>query len=492
MPERNASFPRFLLVALGLFFAVTAVWWPALLPRLWVADDISVGGLAVQGVASYVDIFWLWRFIGHCTPFILEQINPWLPGFVVVSFLWLGCLLLYKIGVLAFQKKVPAFLVALAFATLPMNFEALMWNACFTYVGSSVGALAIVCLTFHLPLMDQSRKIASLLLLVPLTVVTLFCHEAAFFILSSAPILAFALHWGRAGWKQRPSKKLVTTSAISTAVIFFSQVVWAILYYSTKSQYYQKNIKFNPETLLGGLFHQWKSLHYFEIPFVKDFWSLPFAPVAPLLAGLAVSAVLIGIGIRSQRISEGKEVLKPERGNTLWLLPCLFFLMYEAGIMIYALGGGFSMDSRRQMILWPSLLLLAGSMGCILRSKLRCQFPGATKVVSMAVAVVIITNAVSSSLLALFWRKHAADYHKLVKRMAEEQAADPFQVEWSPDYYAGWGFLEMAIGHRFDTHYSVVHGIAYYLGDDYPAKMVNRNGLFRQDPESGEWHYSAP
>ena len=398
-------------------FGVVA-WWPLLLERPPVADDYFNGSLFTHGLVDYWRHYGIWRIAGHAPPFL---VGP--KADRCLAFATHLCVTLLLLSVL--RKLVASRPIALAtasvFAALPFGFQALTWNSALSFALSTAFCLgALLCVLR--PIDDLRTGFRAGLFSGLLAFASLSSNEATLLVIPWVAALPIILSLSQRGGAAR---------CVTAALVLAAEAGWIALHLATKTEAFHKNPSFHTPALVSGLFHQVEQLTYFVKLAHLSPWLSPFAWVS---AGLAIVLALIA---RGKLASVEASRSNPLKHFYMALLPI-------AAVAIYAIGGGFSTDSRKAYVLWPFLLLMAA------------HFLSATGVKAQRIAASLMLLCcpilvLSAHATARAWADTASLFNIAFEQIRAGQIEAPLRFEWQPNIYAAWPDFDRLCGFRMDA-----------------------------------------
>jgi hypothetical protein len=307
-----------------------------------------------------------------------------------------------------------ALLLALIFAVFPWADEAMMWASAYTYVLATTFFLAVLCLLLRaVPLKDPW----ALLLCVLCAALSLFSHEALFFTLLVSGAVVFVRDDGY---------PLMERMALAAAPVAGCGIWW-VLYKVFPGRMPAEHVGLNPRTLLAGIYYQYTNVEVFEPWISRGTRELLFFGWSPWQFAAGVIS-LCAVALCACRVVEhcGR---KPAHAPNNRMLAYLLALLVAA-IAIYAIGGGFSLDSRKKYPIIPVLLMCLGYG--IERFVPRFRIRGA------AIIAVAVCGIATTWLQIGLWRYEATRLNLLVDFLRRQRDPGSVRVEWDSRVQAGW------------------------------------------------------
>jgi hypothetical protein len=342
-----------------------------------------------------------------------------LPGLLAIATHTIAALLFLAVLRRLLASRSLALLLALAFAVFPWGGTALMWASEYTYLLSTTLFIAVLFLLFRvLPL----RNRAAVPLCIFLGTLSLLSHEALFFamLISGGVVL---LRKDEQPLKQR--LPLAAAPAIGCCI-------WWILYKIFPGSIPPEHIKLNLRTLLSGIYYQYTNLWIFQPWSSRGTRSLLFFDWSYwqfLAAFILIIAVLICF-YRALPVSPAKPPqLIPDNRLVGFLL-----LLLIATVAIYAIGGGFSLDSRKKYPIIPVLLMVIGYS--IERFRPRGIQP--PRIGRPAIFALTFCGIATTWLQIALWRYEATRLDLLIDVLHTQRNPNAVHISWDSRIQAAW------------------------------------------------------
>ena len=346
-----------------------------------------------------------------------------MPGILAITTHCIAALLLLAILRKILVSEHLALVLALIFAIFPWSETALLWACIYTYLLATTLFLAVLCLLLRVfPLKDS----IAVPLCVLLAALSLFSNEALFFALLVSGALVFVIE--NATSAQRPLLRTLPLAAAPGA----GCLIWWILYKIFPGRSLPEHIRLNPRTLLSGVYYQYTNLWVFEpwksrgtrdlLFFDWSFWQFATGIVLVVALALCVRQAFapLSAGTR-QRISSNR------------LLVFLMVLLV-ATVAIYAIGGGFSLDSRKKYPIIPVLLMALG-YACERFVPRRLSRPG----VRYATFAAVLMCGIATTWLQIgLWRYEVKRLDLLVDFLRTQRDPSNVRIDWDSRVQAGW------------------------------------------------------
>jgi hypothetical protein len=335
-------------VRLFLALAVLAAWAPLCRSYIRFGDDFHfTTWLLNGGLPFYFRMHGVWRIIGHGLGNSLPLLHPVALGCVTLLTHLVCVLLFFQLGKELLGSTRLALLLSLLLGVFPWADQVLTWASAYSYLLATVFFLANL-LVLHRHAKAGGSPLCAGCLCFALTLLSLLTHETLFFALSFSGLIIWFLN-GRDSYREWP-----VIFAPSAAC-----VVWAGLYKMFPGEMTIEHPSLNPRTLVSGIYYQYTNWEIFE-PWWKAGarrliyfdWSSGM-----ILAAIVLVFAFVAAGWSRKQPAPDAE-RNPARENRL-LIFCVLLLF--SGIAIYAIGGGFSLDSRKKYTLIPLLLLVGGT-----------------------------------------------------------------------------------------------------------------------------------
>lgn len=250
---------------------------------------------------------------------------------------------------------------------------------------------------------------------------------------------------------------------------FVGTAVYVAGYYAFRPEYVVKQPgAFNSRSLLSVYYHTTSALSVFGVwrsPVMRslgfDSWGVGATALAIVLAVL-LSALAI-YGLRRIPVRESEPSIPFRVG-------LMMGFMLLGNSLIYAIGGGFSPESRK---LYPICYLMALAAGFLL-VQLSLDRLVRPAIVLLAVACCVPT----AWLLTGVWRFEAARNHSLARTIAENDIHSPIEIQSDTDPYKAWPYLFNSYGFRMHDIWLVDYTLAFM----FPAHGGDLKHAAGEDP----------
>jgi len=400
-----------------LGIAVLAAWFPICRPYLRVADDFHFADwLQSKGVPIYFHEDGVWRILGHELIHGAALAHPLLPGILALATHGIAATLLMLALRRMLSSESLALLLALIFAVYPWADEALMWASAYTYVLATTFFLAGLCLLLRVFPLKNAWAVPLCILC---TVLSLLSHEALFF----AQLVAGALPLVRE--RDAPLRERLTLAGAPVA----GCGIWMILYRTFPGRMPAEHVVLNPRTILSGIFYQYTNLDIFE-PWLRagtrDLLFFAWSPWQFAAGALLITAVALygRRALAGLRAETGREA---SAGNLM--LGYLVALLL-ATVAIYAVGGGFSLDSRKKYAIIPVLLM---GVGCGIE-----RIAPKVRVKSWVILAVVLSGILTTWLQIALWRYEATRLDLLIGFLRTQRDPAAVRVVWDSRIQEAW------------------------------------------------------
>ena len=376
--------------------------------------------LMEHGVSVYFHENGVWRILGHELGNAATLANPMLPGIVSISTHWIATLLFFAVLRQLLDSEPLALLLALVFGVFPWGDTALMWACEFTYLLSTTLFLAVLCLLFRaFPL--KASVAAPLCVLC--AALSLFAHECLFFALVISGAVVFLR---KDGFSARERLPMAMAPLIGCGI-------WWTLYKIFPGRIPPEHIKIQPRTLLSGVYYQYTDVWIFEpwkSPGTRGLLFFDWAPWQFAVGLVMVGAVVLFVH-RAIAPSRGGAPRHPKANYGMFIF---LILLVVAAVAIYALGGGFSLDSRKKYPVIPVLLMAVGYGLDRFMPRLLPRGRAFT-----TTALVMVLCGISTTWLHIgLWRYEAKRLDLLADFLSTQPDANNVTVEWDSRIQAAW------------------------------------------------------
>ena len=353
-PSRQTPFP-YLVLSLSICLA----WLPLLLPYIPFWDDYYfVSFLKGGGVSQYFKTFGAWRPLGmplttfispfYCPPGSFGAVAIFTHIFMVFIFFNTCRYLLYSTTL--------SFILSLIMAIFPWAWEAMAWSYHYVLATTFFWCNLLILIRFST---NKHRQGLVFLLSYMLTWLSLISNETLFASLALSGCVVWIFRGGLdiKEFKERMIK-FYSGWAPPLATLSFLLVFMYLNIYGG-AIYGGRSFSSRPRAVLSTYFYQWTNILIFE-PWLHSVtrrlvfydWNKAMVIAAAFLFPLFVLSLFLLV--RKTR-EEPARSFKPNKG----LLLCILALMFGASY-VYAVVGGFSLDTRKRYPLIPLLMLFLG------------------------------------------------------------------------------------------------------------------------------------
>lgn len=446
LPGGRCCDSRSLHGALTVALVALAAWAPSLRSYVPLADDnVLAAVMQGDGLRNWMAENGIHRIGQFPVSWLLLHAPAYVPGIVALLTHALVGVLFYLACQRLLKREMVALMLAVIFAAWPAGFEAILWtNSCYPCLFSALifWLVVLICLSTPAEIGAQIKSGAVILILV---LIALPVREDFTFCYLAFPALSLCLAGESritrlvSTMRRRP---VTLAPAIAAGLFLVAFVVSRRHATSTKH-----TGEFHLQSLASVYLRQYTALDPARAWFSSSaraffLWPVNAATIAAVL--LAVAALVLILLPRRHPMPV--EDVEPQRPGVLFFLIGLLF----GGAFIYALAGGFSLDSRKKYGVLPIILLLVGWVWCILtpRRKGDALVPSAvSRLVTGTVTVICIATA---WLICGIWRAEEMRMSAIVAVMRANPAVILPKIVSEPDLYNAWPQLQRNVGFRFD------------------------------------------
>jgi hypothetical protein len=383
-------------------------------------------------VTQWLETRGIWRILGTMVPAGLVSLN--LYGLAIVLLHAVGAYLFFLVARRGLDSVRHALLLTILVFAFPWGYQALLWGsaASFAFASCLLWAVLYTLLCFRT---DGVRAYLLAAGIVGVSFICLLFNEAAFFPLCLAGMIVWT----------RPSVSRVdkrSALAISLAPMA-GAAVWAVAYELTKPAEPIKEITdIHLASTLSSLWYQYHNLDMLRLwthgPLREYATSVVTRNDSLLtLAALCIvpfflKAIVRGDVSRSElpvHSNEGKIALKT---FLVWMV----LLTLGAGA-IYALAGGYSLDTRKRYLIVPLMMMTAAAAVWLMfgRTRARAFWPRGSFVTT---TVICVFGCLTSFLAISIWKSEVTRLNLLADLVAENGLSGDLHVDWNPDIEQIW------------------------------------------------------
>ena len=464
----------YLTLITGVFFA----WLPLLGRSLPVADDFAFMRLIDQrGIAGYVHSFGFYRPLGHYLPIWIFLKNPiYHPVLVVLTHLLSAGLLFHVCQSLFGGIRLPL-AAALIFAMFPFGYEAMTWVCAYNYVISVPFFLANLLLLTKHPQLDLPTP-------------ALFCLSSLLALLTALgneSLLFATVFSGLFVWMKAPAgifriSSLIRGRWLLSCAPLAGCVLWVVLFETFKGADLPKHISVvHPATIFSVYYREYSLLDIFVpwfSPVTRNFVLSGWNHATVIAITICFFLFLAGL----IRMSTPPERKIESKAASLRTLVSILALLFGASL-IYAIGGGFSLDSRKK---YPLVILLLQLGAWFYRVTCR-EHRVSPRTFLVFVTTVCGPGAMTAWLMVGIWKHETACYTSLADFLTNQKLSGDIQVRWNPDLNRAWPQMSRTLGYRFDDTWVLNLAVKYRGGEEVNVKSSANARSVQYHPATSAW-----
>ena len=467
---------------LTLSFAVLLAWLPLLRDYIPVADDyVYTAILKSKGLVGYFQTFGLFRIIGHPLGILSTIYHPALYGILVMVTHIVTVCLFFKVCQLVLQTTLVSFILSLILAIFPWGYQAMALASCYSYVLATAIFWANLVILINFSSQDRKQNFVFFTSYC-LTWLSLMSNECLVFVLAisgcivwiNKRVLSFAEVRRRAinfysGWA--PLIGVLSYAVSYCLVSHFVTTVHPV-----------KTLHWNPESIFSVYFYQWSNIHIFQSwlnPIARKFIFYEWSPTMLTAAGcvFVLFAACLFLLVRNNSF-EQDTLYKPSKTLLLYIIALLV-----GASLVHAVGGGYSLDTRKKYPLIPLLLLL---LGWIWRNFAESKFKISWK--SLPLLSILCAVGISTTWLNIgVWRYAIIRHNSLIDFLVAHNIAGNIRVEWDPDLDGVW-LMNPVWRYDWDKEDWVLNAATQYKGGQ-PVHVTDEinSKTFQFDKNSSSW-----
>jgi hypothetical protein len=307
-------------------------------------------------------------------------------------------------------------------------------------------------------------------------------NEGIFFSLCVAGIIVYA----------RPGliRSARTAATVTSAAPLAGAMVWATIYEATKPAKPFKAVgAINISSILSAIYYQYSNLEVFEVWFQQSLRAYALSTIGPVLFGtslVSLAAALVLISLITRQGGSWKsetETVARVAMPPLALMACMLILLLGA-TGIYALGGGYSLDSRKRYIIVPLLVMAAAAAFWEIKpriaARLSSPWPSA-----LAIGSICTVGCLTSFLMLSLWYHELKRVNEVSDVIAQNQLSGPVRVEWNPKLTDIWPHATRSWGDPIDGY--AVHLALHDRGVDAVTLDLNAPTRVVWDSNTQRW-----
>jgi hypothetical protein len=431
--------------------------------------------------AEWIEMRGVWRIVGTIVPGSLVTVNVYglnVYGLAAISIHALGGFLFYLVARRCLGSVFHALFLTVVMLAFPWGYQALIWASASSYAFANCLLWAIL----YVLLVFRVHQVWSYFLAAGVVCASFLClllHEAVFFPLCLAGMIVWIRPTiFRDNWRLAVAVSLAPLIGASLWVAVYELLKPASPVFSIT------NINF--PTVFSAIFYQYSNLEVFDVwthkP-LRDYVMSTIGMTELALTLIAFSAIpfLVGAVLRAGR-DAGKGESRSSRNAVTpgAFLICMLILSVGAG-SIYALAGGYSLDSRKRYIIVPLALMTAAAAAWVIwgPQQARASWPRGR---SIATNAICIFGCVTSLFMMSLWKQEVARLNLLADLIAENGLSGEWYIDWNPDLNLVWPRAERSFGMRADTGLNAaLHARGYGL--IISSKPESAHRIFWNSPE---------
>lgn len=438
----SSSFGQNVLVALLLVLISLAALSPMLAPYQMVADDYPHFS---KTVSMWIESWGIWRIAGMQLVRWLVSVHVY--GGVVIVLHAINGFLFYLVMRRAFGSLTYALFFTVIVIAFPWGYADIIWAAssCFAFANAFLWLVIYLLLTFE-PHPTRSYYVAAAT--TALSFLGLLFNEAIFFCLCAGGIIV----WARQGVVRYAWRSSI---AVSLAPLI-GAALWAALYEATKPPVPFKAIgAINLRSILSGIYYQYANLEVFDVWINNPLREYVQSTILPAFATLSV-VVIIAIALLIKKIlladrkigAQNKNAAEGVGMSPAVFLVCMLVLLLGA-TGIYALAGGYSLDSRKRYIIVPLLVAVAAAGSRLILGNTQSS----NKLPShlwMALSSICLVGCLTSFMVLSVWRNELLRVNMLAELIAQKRISGSLHIEWNPNINELWPNSKRSWGDAID------------------------------------------
>lgn len=470
-----------ILAYVVLALAVLLAWLPLAQHYYLIADDHVLVHDLDGGLMEFLRIdfhrWGAWRMLGILVIVLLSR-APYLYGSIVIALhATTSCLYMAVLREYLGGRWLPLFL-ALIFAAFPFASGALLWaNAANLPVLEAL--FLITLLVFSRWGAAPRRQPAVFCATLALTIVAQLVQEnliVAFFICGS---YVWIMSQPRT-WRELFGAMRTNFSGFGPAV---GVLVYLVAYRLTKTHTMVKTETLHWQSAFSPLVYQYAALDSLKCWLYSDCRALLFRDWRPPLA-ISICFLAIALGVCLAMFVRGRRTYAAPRPP-----PRLLFyiaMLCLGASAIFAVAGGFSLDSRKRYCLLPLVLMAIGWV--VGRSRSAHSAGRAGPGAAAAVAAVIALGAFSTWLNIGIWRHETKMHDLLLDTIAQNRLPGPICIRWEPSIPNKWGKTEWEF--RPDDPKIISSDLLFkhHYSADVAVGAVPCQTILELDDKNERWH----
>lgn len=393
-------------------------------------------------------------------------------------------LLLFKLLRSVVENDSVALLFSILVTAFPFGAGAVLWASGFGLIPSTVLFVWVLLICRQAGNTPKSQLYALVVTSI-LSLISLLIQENHFLALAACGTIAWVgidRKDGFANWCRTALKRFSAWGPLLGCVVYL------VLYLLTKQPTSNKEVSVNPESLLSAMFYQFTLIDSFLV------WLCPSA-VKHLFHSMTVAKLIVALGLAVASVSliwiRSRRSTRREGGIPSMDIVLVF---YAAGLLflmgaIFAIAGGFSLDSRKKyMMLIPHAILWSALLGPVLIRLQRFLLLRFSRAVPVLQCLFILLGVLTTWLHISLWDYRAEAHQQLLDLLVENELDNSTVIVESPETCLDCPVLSRFWGFSLDEEWVLDLGIRARGGEgwkDIPVEQASAIVSF--DPESETW-----
>ncbi|MDD5261011.1 MAG: hypothetical protein PHD76_04100 [Methylacidiphilales bacterium] len=337
----------------------------AYLPTAWhyrlFADDLVLFKFVHGNYMGFFHAQGIWRILGLQVSAILKHLSPTLDTVITIFVHALNCLMLYRALCLLQVSGKTALALALVCASFPGYHEAIAWSD--IYVWSTCCFMLLLSVLLKCNAAGALPGRVFLISVFISFIGNIICEQLAF-AYAALPILLLGFNWD--------GSRAAFSSAVRRIAPSFGAVLGAIIYVAlfqlTSTPDSIKKPHFNFGSILSTYYYQHANIYAYEVWRYGPLRKLLCTQLSPAILlvsfcfgalGLAAAAYFIlqhNDGAPTARLKQ--KTFAPDK----WIWSAALLALLSGVSFVYAVGGGYSLDSRKRYSVIILLVFCFGSL----------------------------------------------------------------------------------------------------------------------------------
>ncbi len=353
----NVCLKSWMVYAILFCFAMAAY-----LPTAWhyrlFADDLVLFKFVHGNYMGFFHAQGVWRILGLQVSAILKHLSPTFDTVITIFVHALNCLMLYRTLRLLQVSGKTALALALVCASFPGYHEAIAWSD--IYVWSTCCFMLLLSLLLKCNAAGALAGGVFFVCVLVSLIGNIICEQLAF-AYAALPILLLGFNWdgSRAAFFNAIRRIAPSFGAVLGAIIY------VLLFQLTSTSDSIKKPHFNFGSVLSTYYYQHVNIYAYEVWLYGPLRKLLYPQLGAAILLVSASFAVAGLAAAGCLFLWGTPPAPAKQMSPTpnkWICSTGLLALLSGVSFVYAVGGGYSLDSRKRYSVVIMLVFCFGSM----------------------------------------------------------------------------------------------------------------------------------